>query len=196
MQGGNMSKNVLVPIAQGSEELEAVCIVDVLRRAGAFVTVASVDQLQIIASKGVRLIADCLIEECTGNLYDLIVLPGGMPGAEHLRDSQKLLSMLKQQKNAWRPCAAICASPAVALYPHGLLDGHRFTCHPNFKSLLKDMTPLDSPVVVDGNLITSRGAGAAVEFSLKLVEQLFGKTKTQEVAKGMVLKNVRRILSA
>jgi protein deglycase len=82
-----MAKRVLVPIADGSEEIEAVCIIDTLRRAGAEVTVASVDKLQVTASRGVKLVADARIAECTGQTYDCIALPGGMPGAEHLRDS-------------------------------------------------------------------------------------------------------------
>jgi len=91
-----MSKQVLVPIADGTEELEAVCIIDVLRRAGASVTVASVGDLQITASRGVKLVADQKIADCVADKYDLIVLPGGIPGAEHLRDSKELEILLRQ----------------------------------------------------------------------------------------------------
>ena len=97
-----MSKKVLVPIADGIEEIEAVCIIDVLRRAGADVTVASVDGLQVTASRGVKLVADVLITECADRIYDLIALPGGMPGAEHLRDSKELIGILKQQQKKGR----------------------------------------------------------------------------------------------
>ena len=93
-----MTKKVLVPIADGTEEIEAVCIIDVLRRAGAAVTVASVGELQISASRGVKLVADKLIGDCVDEIYDLVVLPGGMPGAEHLRDSKELVKILKDQK--------------------------------------------------------------------------------------------------
>jgi len=182
-----MERHALVPIADGTEELEAVCIIDVLRRAGAAVTIASVDRLQIVASKGVKIVADCLIAECIDKTYDLIALPGGMPGAEHLRDSKELVSMLKRQRDEGRLYAAICAAPAVVLYPNDLLEGHRFTCHPDFAHLLKETKPADSPVVVDGNLITSRGAGTAIVFSLKLVELLFDEQKVKEVAQGMAL---------
>jgi 4-methyl-5(b-hydroxyethyl)-thiazole monophosphate biosynthesis len=182
-----MGRHVLVPIANGTEELEAVCIIDVLRRADAAVTVASVDMLQIVASKRVKLVADCLIAECIDKTYDLIALPGGMPGAEHLRDSKELVSMLKRQRDEGRLYAAICAAPVVVLYTHGLLEGHRFTCHPDFAHLLKETKPADSPVVVDGNLITSRGAGTAIVFSLKLVELLFDEQKVKEAAQGMAL---------
>ncbi len=180
-----MEKRALVPIADGSEELEAVAIIDVLRRAGAVVTIASVDRLEVIASKGIRLIADRLLVECVRETFDLIVLPGGMPGAEHLRDSANLIDMLKQQAAAGRLYGAICAAPAVALYPHGLLAGHKATCHPNFVHLVQDVEMLPSPVVVDGNCVTSRGAGTAVEFALTLVEMLYGKEKVREVSRGM-----------
>ena len=102
--------NVLVPIADGSEELEAMSIIDILRRAGASVTVASVDERQITASRGTRLIADQLISECVDATYDLIALPGGS-GAEHLRDSKDLEKLLKRQQREGRLYAAICASP-------------------------------------------------------------------------------------
>ena len=181
------NRNILVPVADGSEELEAVAIVDVLRRTGARVVFTSVDGLQVTASKGVKLVADCLLTECLDEIYDLIVLPGGMPGAEHLRDAKELTAMLQKQRKEGRLYAAICCAPAVVLYPHGLLEGHRFTCHPNFANLMKDAKPVDEMVVVDGNLVTSRGAGTAVEFALTLVELLYGRQKRNEIAQGMVL---------
>ena len=128
-----MAKKVLVPIADGSEEIEAVCIIDTLRRAGAEVTVASVDKLQVTASRGVKLVADALIADCAGQTYDCIALPGGMPGAEHLRDSAELIEMLKKQKQAGRLYAAICASPAVVLQHHGLMEKVRATCFPGLQ---------------------------------------------------------------
>jgi 4-methyl-5(b-hydroxyethyl)-thiazole monophosphate biosynthesis len=182
-----MSKQVLIPIADGSEEIEAVCIIDVLRRAGASVTVASVDGLQVIASRGVKLIADNLISECVDRTFDLIALPGGMPGAEHMRDSRELTEMLKQQQKEGRLYGAICASPAVVLMHHGLLSGKRATCHPDFSDRLENREEVDSRVVVDGNCVTSRGPGTAIEFALKLVELLFGSEKAAEVAKPMIV---------
>ena len=180
-----MEKNVLVAVAEGSEELETVCIVDVLRRAGANTTLASVGKLEVNGSKGIKLIADRLLTVCLKERYDLIALPGGMPGSEHLRDCAELIEALKRQRAEGRLYAAICAAPAVVFYPHGLLEGRRATCHPNFVHLLSNVKLLDAAVVVDGNCITSRGAGTAVEFSLTLVEQLYGKEKAQEVAEGM-----------
>ena len=185
-----MEKNVLVAVAEGSEELETVCIVDVLRRAGANTTLASVGKLEVNGSKGIKLIADRLLTACLKERYDRIALPGGMPGSEHLRDCAELIAALKRQCAEGRLYAAICAAPAVVFYPHGLLEGRRATCHPNFAHLLSNVKLLDAPVVVDGNCITSRGAGTAVEFSLTLVQQLYGKEKAQEVAKGMAFMRV------
>jgi 4-methyl-5(b-hydroxyethyl)-thiazole monophosphate biosynthesis len=182
-----MSKHVLVPIADGCEELEAVAIIDVLKRAGADVTVASVDGLQITASRGVKLVADRLMKDCAADEYDLIALPGGMPGAEHLRDSNELTDLLKRQRNDGKLYAAICAAPVVALQPHGLLEGKKATCHPGRKDNLNNAEAASQRVVVDGNLITSQGPGTAVEFALELVEQLFGSEKKQEVAGPMVV---------
>lgn len=181
-----MEKNCLVPVADGSEELETVAIVDVLRRAGANVVIAAIKDMVVTGSKGVKLIADRLLADCAHETFDLIALPGGMPGAGHLRDSALLVGLLKRQLDEGRLCAAVCASPAIVLHPHGLLRGRRFTCHPNFSQGVSD-APSTEPVVVDGNLVTGRGAGTAVDFALTLVEQLFGREKAQEVRKGMAM---------
>ncbi len=183
-----MAKKVLVPIADGTEEIEAVCIIDTLRRAEVEVTVASVDGPQVTASRGVKLVADARIADCAGRTYDCIALPGGMPGAEHLRDSAELIEMLKQQKQAGRLYGAICASPAVALYPHGLLEGIRATCYPSMRSTLDPAYASDERVVVDKNCVTSQGPGTAIEFALKLVELLFGPQKAKEVGGPMLVK--------
>lgn len=182
-----MAKKVLVPIADGTEEIEAACIIDTLRRAGAEVTVASVDKLQVTASRGMKLVADTLIVTCAGRTYDCIALPGGMPGAEHLRDSTELIAMLKKQKAAGRLYGAICASPAVALHPHGLLDGVKATCYPSMRGKLDPAYTRDERVVVDNNCVTSQGPGTAIAFALKLVEQLYGPQKAKEVADPMLV---------
>jgi protein deglycase len=183
-----VSKKVLVPIANGTEEIEAVCVIDVLRRAGALVTVASVETVRdITCSRGVKIMADRVINECTHESYDLIALPGGMPGAEHLRDSQVLISMLKKQAQEGKFYAAICASPAVVLAHHKLLNGKKATCHPDFAAKLPDQSAVAQRVVVDGNCITSRAPGTALEFSLKLVELLYGVQKSRELAQGMLV---------
>lgn len=182
-----MAKKALVPIADGSEEIEAVCIIDTLRRAGLDVTVASVGELQVTASRGVKIVADALIADCKNVDYDCIALPGGMPGAEHLRDSAELIAILKKQKAAGKLYAAICASPAVALLPHGLLEGVKATCYPGFRSKLDPALASEERVVVDGNCVTSQGPGTAIEFALKLIELLLGLQKAKEVADPMLV---------
>ena len=183
-----MPKTVLVPVANGTEEIEAVCIIDTLRRAGARVTVASVvGEREITASRGVKLVADTLIEECMNKTYDAIVLPGGIPGAEHLRDSNILIEMLKRQQQAGRIYAAICASPAVVFQHHDLIPGRKVTCHPAFVKDLENQEMVENRVVVDGLCVTSRGPGTAIEFALTLIELLFDKEQAEKVAGPMLV---------
>ncbi len=183
-----MHKTVLVPVADGTEELEAVAIIDVLRRAGAAVTVASTSgKRQITASRGVVIVADALIDHCVEMDFHLVVLPGGIPGAEHLRDSQALTRILRQQRERNGLYGAICASPAVVLEHHGLLAGRQATCHPGFADQLADPSRVSEPVVTDGICITSRGAGTAVVFALTLVEQLFDQAIRDEVAASLAI---------
>jgi 4-methyl-5(b-hydroxyethyl)-thiazole monophosphate biosynthesis len=181
-----MAKKVLVTVADGTEEIEAVCVIDVLRRAGAEVTVASVGAMTITASRGTRITADALIATCAGKSYDLIALPGGMPGSEHLRDSKTLETLLRRQFDAGLPYAAICAAPAVVLQHHGLLGKRKATSYPAYMGKLENPDTAGKAVVVDGNCITSRGAGTAMEFALALAEMLLGKAKRDEVAAAMV----------
>ncbi len=181
-----MRKKVLVPIADGVEEIEAVCIIDVLRRAGAEVTVAAVDNLAVTASRGVRLVADRTLESCGGERFDLIALPGGLPGAEHLRDCRPLIDLLREQARRNRLYAAICAAPAVVLQHHGLLEGRRATCHPALAERLEPAARTGARVVVDGNCITSQGPGTALEFALELAARLFGPERAEAVAGPML----------
>ena len=184
-----MAKRVLIPIADGSEDLEAVTLIDVLRRAGAELVVASVappQRTRITAARGTRIVADCHIAECIGQHWDLIAVPGGIPGAEHLRDSAELTGLLKQQAASGRFYAAICAAPAVILAHHGLLAGKRATGHPAFQQMEAGTVDSQSRVLVDGNCITSQGAGTALEFALVLVELLYDSRKRGEVGESMV----------
>jgi len=181
-----MAKKALVPIADGTEELEAVTIVDVLRRAGVSVTVASVDALQVTCSRGVKLVADRLMDDCTSEDYDVIVLPGGMPGAAHLRDCETLVQLLRRQLERGGYIGAICASPAIVFEHHGLLSHRRATCYPSFAEKFKEAVSVQESVVVDGPVITSQGPGTALAFSLQLVELLCEREKANEVAKAMV----------
>jgi 4-methyl-5(b-hydroxyethyl)-thiazole monophosphate biosynthesis len=182
-----MARTALVPVADGTEEIEAACLIDTLRRAGVDVTVASVGALQVTASRGMKIVADTLIAECAGRTYDCIALPGGMPGAEHLRDSAPLIALLKGQRDAGRLYAAICASPAVVLHHHGLLEGVKATCYPAMQGQLDPSRVWRDRVVVDGRCVTSQGPATAIEFALKLVELLVSPDKAREVAQAMLV---------
>ena len=182
-----MEKDVLVPVAQGVEEMETITIVDILRRGGAKVTMASVDTLDIKAAKGVEFKADTLIETCMDREFDLIVIPGGIPGADNLAASESLGTLLKKQAEQNRYYGAICASPAVVLHSHGLVTPGKVTCHPDFVERIDNGNVMDSDVVIDETCITGRGGGTAVPFALTLVETLFSKEIRKKVEAGLAL---------
>ncbi|XP_014502312.2 protein DJ-1 homolog B [Vigna radiata var. radiata] len=178
---------ILVPIANGSEEMEAVIIIDILRRAKANVVVASVeDYLEIVASRNVKLVADMLLDEAAKLSYDLIVLPGGLGGAQAFGNSETLVKLLEKQRESNKYYGAICASPALVLERHGLLKGKKATAYPAMCDRLSDQSEVENRVVVDGNLITSRGPGTSIEFALAIVEKLFGRQLSLELAKALV----------
>ncbi len=185
-----MKPRVLVPIADGSEEIEAACIIDVMRRATLEVTVASCTpdgRLEVTCSRGLRVVADQHISHLASESYQAIVLPGGMPGAEHLRDCTTLRGMLLQHAECGALIAAICAAPAVILADIGLLNSRQATAHPSFHAQLGQYLVADAPVVVDGNFITSQGPGTALQFALSLVEKLCDRDTAQRLASSMVL---------
>jgi len=180
-------KTALIAVADGVEEVEAIGVADVLIRAGVEVTLAASQELIITGSRHIQFIANRLISECVNHQYDLIVVPGGMPGAEHLRDTPELISLLKAQKASGKLFAAICASPVVVLQHHGLLAGLNATCHPSLVDELTIRDFAENSVVVDKNCVTSQGPGTALEFAIKLVELLFNRDKADIIAKAMVI---------
>lgn len=180
-------KKVLIPIANGTEEMEATILIDTLRRAGAEVTVASVQDLQIKASRGLNIVADELIENCKDVIYDVIALPGGLPGADHLRDSAILKELLIAQKASGRIYSAVCASPEVVLQSHGLLEDKIATAYPGLDEKLTNPAKPRVAVVVDGNCVTSQAAGTTFAFALTLAEILFGFEKAKEIADSMLV---------
>ncbi len=180
-------KTALVPIADGSEEIEAVTIIDTLRRAGIHVFVASVSRLQITASRGVKLEADGLITEVIAREFDVIAIPGGMPGATHLSENAALNQLIREQNQASRLIAAICAAPVVVLKPLGILAGRKATAHPGLSDQLEDTSAVTERVVHDGHILTSRGPGTALEFSLTIVRLLLGADAAAKVAEPMLL---------
>ena len=181
-------KRVLVPIADGSEEIETACITDTLVRAGAEVTVASVEATTTCTmSRGLKIVADALLTDLGNDEFDLVALPGGMPGAERLRDSDALDAILRKQDARRAPLAAVCASPAVILKSKGLIDGRQATCYPAppFVEALGDVS--DGAVVRDGHITTSRGPGTSLKFALDLVDQLYGPEKAEELRAQMLV---------
>lgn len=181
-----MAKRVLLVVANGSEELETVAPFDLLVRAGATVTLAaSGDCTEVTLSRGLKVTAEATLVQVAQQEWDLVVVPGG-PGAETFAHDHVLIELLKRQKAAGKWFAAICASPAVVLEPHGLLEGLRATCYPAHASKLADQSAIGQRVVVSENCVTSQGAGTALEFSLELVKCLFGQAKAQEQAEALV----------
>ncbi|CAA2995071.1 protein DJ-1 homolog C isoform X1 [Olea europaea var. sylvestris] len=181
-------KKVLVPMGFGTEEMEAVITVDVMRRAGAVVTLASVEEkLEVETSGGTLLVADTFISACSDEIFDLVALPGGMPGAARLRDCKTLQSIMTKQAEEKRLFGAICAAPAVTLLPWGLLRRKQTTCHPAFMDKLPTYWAVKSNIQVSGELTTSRGAGTSFEFALSLVEQLFGESVAKEIGESLLI---------
>lgn len=177
---------VLVPLAQGCEELEAVTIIDLLRRAQINVVVAGLDQGPILASRGTTLQADTTLDQVEPDALDMIALPGGLPGADNLNNDSRIHALIHQLSINGKYVSAICAAPKVLLSA-GVLTGRRITCYPGALSTLdcSDVTITSEPVVIDGNIITSRGPGTAIDFALTLIEILSGIEKRNEVEVGL-----------
>ena len=185
-----MSATALVPIAIGSEEIESVCIIDTLVRAGVTVTVASCEADVVCKmSRGVVILADKLIGEAVTSEYDLIAVPGGMPGAKTIGENTVFVDFLKKHVAAGKSYGAICAAPAVVLQKNGLIpSGTPATCYPAFAKELEARS--EERVVTAGKLVTSQGPGTSIEFALALIEQVKDKLdaeKADGVAKGMLV---------
>lgn len=173
-------KRVLVPLAEGFEELEAVTIVDILRRAGIEVVVASLAGSPVTGSHGIRLAADTPLGALAEQEFDMIALPGGMPGAEHLKKDPRIAEIVRRLHQKGRPVAAICAAPMV-LAAAGVLDGRRATSYPGFLEEAEGSIVVGDAVVVDRGVITSRGPGTALDFALTLVEELAGRSVREAI---------------
>lgn len=186
-----MKKTVLIVLAEGFEEIEAITPIDVLRRADVDVTVASLEGLVVKGALDIRIQADTTLAECAERDFDLIVLPGGMPGASNLAASTTLAGMLKKQRAAGRAIAAICASPAVVLHPLGLLGDEKAACYPAFHRRLDEANRTEDRLRVGDKLITAAGPGVAMEFAMALAEFLKGKAKADGLAKDMLVERGR-----
>lgn len=175
---------VLVPLAQGCEEIEAVTVIDILRRAGITVVSAGLDNQPVRASRGVMLVPDTTLDAVLHDSFEMIVLPGGQPGTDNLMADKRIIALLQKMAQQGKDVAAICAAPSV-LASAGLLDGKRATSYPTCLDDFPKIAVQTSAVVEDGNLITSRGPGTAMDFALTLVERLAGKAKLREVEAGL-----------
>ena len=176
-------KRVLVVIAPGFEEIETITIVDILRRAGARVTLGATVKGILKGSRGIKIEPDDLLDNVLGKDFDLICLPGGQPGTDNLKNDVRIENILKRMQQDEKFIAAICAAPTV-LQKVGILKDKKYTCHPSIKSNFDSY--IQDRVVVDGKIITSQSPGTAMEFSLKLVEILFGLERLKKVNDGVL----------
>jgi 4-methyl-5(b-hydroxyethyl)-thiazole monophosphate biosynthesis len=177
-------KTVLVLFAEGSEELEAISIVNILRRAEIAVTLAGLETGPLRGSRGTILMPDTTLDEAITHSYDMVVLPGGQPGTNNLKADARVLKLMQKMSQQGKYVAAICAAPSV-LATAGLLDGKQATCFPGALDAFPQVTQRSIAVVEDGKLITSRGPGTAMDFALTLVERLAGKEKRLAVEAGL-----------
>ena len=180
-------KRVLVPLAEGFEEIEAVTIIDVLRRAGVEVTVAGLRPGRVTGSHGIAVETDVALGDVDAAAFDLLALPGGMPGTTHLMEDERILAAVRELHGKGRPTAAVCAAPMV-LARAGVVAGVAVTSHPSVRERLGDADVRAEPCVVrSGNVITSQGPGTSLEFALALVEELVGEEKARELGRAMVV---------
>ena len=189
-----MPKKAIVFLAEGFEEVEALTPVDYLRRAGLEATTVSIGQAaQVQGSHGITVNADSVLAALEGEgrvdaaVWDAVILPGGGKGADNLASSAAVGSFVTAMARAGRLVCAICASPAVVLAPLGLLRGRDFTCFPGMEERVSGASWKESRVVIDGNLITSRGAGTAGEFAVAIIGKLLGEAEGERVAASVLL---------
>ena len=177
-------KSALVLFADGSEELEAITAVNILRRAGVSVTLAGLETGALKGSRGVMLMPDKTLDEALHEDYDMVVLPGGQPGTDHLKADARVIKLAQRMALQDKYVGAICAAPSV-LATAGLLDGKQATSFPGALNPFQKVKLQHGAVVEDGKIITSRGPGTAMDFALTLVERLAGHAKRQEVEAGL-----------
>ena len=172
-------------LAEGFEEVEALTPVDLLRRCGAQVTTVGVGRKTVCSSHGIAVVADETLGEHDYAGDDMIVLPGGMPGSRNLYASPEVCDAVLEAVRTDRYVAAICAAPSVVFGGLGILNGKKATCYPGMEDGMTGAQPVNAPYVVDGKIITGRGAGAAMDFALALCEVLFGHEKAASMAKSV-----------
>jgi len=179
-------KRVLVPLAEGFEEIEAVAVVDVLRRAEVEVVVAGLTGKRVLGAHGIAVEADALLAEVDATTFDMLVLPGGMPGTTNLMADARVVAAVRELHARGRTTAALCAAPRV-LAAAGVLAGREVTSHPSVRGMLAPAEVRASPRVIrSGTIVTSQGPGTAIEFALELVRELCGPARAEELSAGMI----------
>lgn len=184
-------KRVGIFMADGCEEIEGLTVVDIVRRAKMEITMISItDKKEITSSHQVTFMADALAKDTDFDTFDAIVLPGGMPGTLNLGASEIVNQVIRKFAAEGKIVAAICAAPSV-LGAAGILNGRHAACHPGFEEKLTGAAVSEDAVVTDGNIITSRGMGTAIDFGLAIVDSLtgFDETVSSQVKKGIVYRN-------
>lgn len=180
-----MSK-IIVPISNGFEEIEAITVVDICRRAGLEVVITALETLKTKGANGIEIVANCMIDEISSSEFDMIVLPGGLPNAFNLAEDKKVQELLKSFKKEDKYIAAICAAP-YALHSADVLNTS-YTCYPSFEEKIRlDGYKSDEKVVIDGKIITSQGPATAMQFALEILKTLCGESKYKELKKGLLL---------
>lgn len=179
----------LVPLAEGVEEMEAVIVIDTFRRAGWNVVAAGFDSGPVKASRGVLLHSDAQWKDVDPDAFEILVIPGGRGGTDRLCRHSEVLEAVRRFHAGGKRVAAVCAGPLV-LKEAGILDGRRITCHPSVEEEMKPIPRIDQPVVIDGNIITSQGAGTTFDFALNIIEQVDGPGTAQQIADALVLRRI------
>ncbi|MFT5207024.1 MAG: 4-methyl-5(b-hydroxyethyl)-thiazole monophosphate biosynthesis [Candidatus Omnitrophota bacterium] len=183
-----MSKSAIIVLAEGFEEIEAITPIDVLRRAEIEVSIAYLDCQTVTGAHGVVVQADIDLDTALNSSPDCLILPGGLPGAENLSNSTTLKALIQKMHKQQKIIAAICAAPALVLAETGILKDKAVTCYPGFEQYFEDNTAYkETNVITDGNIITSRGPGTALEFSLAIVQGLIGREAADSLRKDLLL---------
>lgn len=178
----------IVVLADGFEDIEAVTPIDIMRRASLDVDVVSLKKTDLVTgSRGVRVVTDCFLEDLDMTLIDALILPGGMPGSKNLSENEFLIDLIQKKFSENKLVAAICAAPALVLGKAGVLKDRKFTCYPGFEKEIDGDGYRKRSVVVDGNLVTGQGPGAAIDFGLTLVSELIDRDKAYQIAKSFHL---------
>jgi len=186
VKGGFKLARAVIILAKGFEELEAVAVVDVLRRAQIEVVIAGLNNDYVESARGVKVIPDESIDNIKAENFDMVILPGGIPGTDNLNADSRVRDLLIDFASEGRLTGAICAAPSV-LANAGLLEGKKVTSYPTYKDKLGKVIYQEDKVVVDGNVLTSRGPATAICFGLAIVEKLSGREKAEEIKKAMLV---------